>query len=227
MISVITCTIRQTSMNQVFENYVNQNWKSKELIIILNKDDMEIKEWKKRASKYLNVSVYQLPESSTLGECLNFGVKKSKYKYVAKFDDDDYYAPNYLSSMYLAFQKTNASVIGKRTCFVYYEHLKLLALHHPNLENRYTEQVAGATLMFKKDVFDKVQFSNSKAGSDVLFQRQCLKAGFKIYSTDRYNYTCVRKKNKNNHTWTINDMDLLKQCKTITITQNYKNYVGR
>ena len=42
-----------------------------------------------------NVRVYQLHEKATLGDCLNYGVIKSKYDIIAKLDDDDYYGPNY------------------------------------------------------------------------------------------------------------------------------------
>lgn len=42
MVSVITCTIREEYIENVFKNYEQQLWKDKELIIILNKDTMNL-----------------------------------------------------------------------------------------------------------------------------------------------------------------------------------------
>lgn len=45
------------------------------------------------AKKLRNIHVYRAPQHHSLGACLNHAVKKAKYSYIAKFDDDDYYAP--------------------------------------------------------------------------------------------------------------------------------------
>ncbi len=100
----------------------------KELIIILNKDDMDIEMWKERSKGNENVSIYQLPEEKTLGECLNFGIEKARYNIVAKFDDDDYYSPYYLTEAMQIFLTTDAQVVGKGKAFMYFEKEKLLTL---------------------------------------------------------------------------------------------------
>ncbi len=56
-----------------------------------------------------NVSIYQLPEEKTLGECLNFGIEMAQYDIVAKLDDDDYYSPYYLTEAMEVFTTTDAS----------------------------------------------------------------------------------------------------------------------
>jgi hypothetical protein len=80
MVSIICCTMRMDYMENVFENYENQDWEEKELIIILNRDDMDVNPWKERAKQSKSVTTYQLPEQLTLGACLNYGIKKSKYR---------------------------------------------------------------------------------------------------------------------------------------------------
>src|SRR4051812_2535789 len=96
----------------VFRNFEQQNYQEKELIIILNKNSMNIDSWKKRAEQSTNVRVYQIHEDTTLGDCLNFGVTLSKYDCIAKFDDDDYYGPKYISSMMEDFETHEADIIG-------------------------------------------------------------------------------------------------------------------
>jgi len=73
-VSIITSTIRQHNINNVFINYISQDYKNKELIVILNKNDMDISLWKKTASKYNNIRIFRLDESKSLGECLNFAI---------------------------------------------------------------------------------------------------------------------------------------------------------
>lgn len=218
MVSIITCTIRQKNIRNVFKNYKNQKFEEKELLIILNKDDMSIRKWKKRAERHKNVSIYQLPERYRLGDCLNFAIEKVKYGIIAKFDDDDYYAPNYLTQAVESLKEHNADVVGKSEFFTYLEGLKMLVVYKCAL-------IAGATLVFKKDVWKKVKFSSVKVGSDTVFKKGCMKHGFKIYVTDKYNFTYVRKVDPKDHTWIISDKKYLRRSTPVAYTKNYKPYV--
>ncbi|MGG3888372.1 glycosyltransferase [Metabacillus fastidiosus] len=221
MVSVIVCTIRQNFLDNVFQNYESQTWPDKELIIILNKDDMDINIWRDKARNYQNVSVYQLPETSTLGECLNFGVEKSKYDYIAKFDDDDYYSPFYLSKSMEIFHDPDVSLTGKNFFYVYFENEKLLVEHkrHP--------RVSGGTIIFKKDIFKKVKFPERNKGEDAIFVRNCIENGFKFCPADKFNYVCIRKNNLDHHTWKITQETLMKKKKSkiIAYTDDFKQFV--
>lgn len=97
-VSVITCTNKPIYMNNIFENYWNQTWSEKELIIILNKDDMDLAQWRRKANGDPNIFIYQLPENLSLGQCLNFAIDQTQCDFIAIFDDDDYYAPLYLNN---------------------------------------------------------------------------------------------------------------------------------
>lgn len=228
-ISIITCTKRQQYIENVFENYDAQAWKSKELIIILNNDEMNIKKYRRRARRRENVSVYNLPENKSLGECLNFGVDKSIYNYVAKFDDDDYYAPDYLTDAMHAFQKTDADVIGKYSHYVYLEASNLLLLRYPNNENKFVPYLPGATLVIRKSVFDKVRFAHRTLGEDRRFCRHCGKLGFKMFSNERYNFVAVRRENGADHTWQITEQELISTAEDLItpISRNFRAYVTK
>src|SRR5699024_5233007 len=114
MITVMTCTNRNTMMDNIFHNYAIQTMKNKELIIILNNDDMDLNVWKKEAKQYPSVFIYQMPERMMVSDCKNYAVKKATYNHIAKFDDDDYYAPSYLQSAWNAFAKhQEADIVGK------------------------------------------------------------------------------------------------------------------
>ena len=226
MVSVITCTIRNENIDQVLENYNRQSWKDKELIIILNKDSMDINHWKKKCGKFSNVRVFQLPSEQTLGECLNFGIEKANHDYIAKFDDDDYYASYYLEEAMNAFKNTNADIVGKDSYYSYITRRELLVLRMKK-QNQYVWRVAGATLVFKKSIMKKVKFTNKQnGGSDTVFQADCRKNGYKIYCTSQYNFVVIRN-NPESHTWKINEEFYLSGCRIIAITKDFKRYIER
>ncbi|NHC42357.1 glycosyltransferase [Bacillus sp. MM2020_1] len=225
MVSIITCTIREENINNVFKNYKRQSWKDKELIIILNKDSMDIDRWIKKAKKYRNVQIYQLHERAALGDCLNFGIMKSNYDIIAKFDDDDYYGPDYIKSSMDAFNNKDISIIGKSSVYIYFKNKKAL-IHVSGNENAVTDTVAGATLMFRKEVFQQVQFEKVNRAEDYFFIEECKKKGLTVYSTDRYHFAVIRN-DAEKHTWKIADNELMEWGETITYTEDFKPLVSK
>lgn len=147
MVSVITCTIRDSCMEEVFLNFDRQQDVEKELIIILNKDNMDAEKWKRRAVDSSGISIYQLPSNITLGECLNFGVEKAKYSNIAKFDDDDYYSPYYLTHSLQALRDSQASVVGKTSIFMYFKDQSLLTEFNPNKFGGQLRKMRGHTII--------------------------------------------------------------------------------
>lgn len=226
MVSVITCTIRSENMDNVFDNYAQQAFKQKELIIILNRDDMDLSSWEKKAKRYPDVSVYQVPGIKSLGECQNFAVSKATHNHIAKFDDDDYYAPLYLSEIMHAFKKTNADLVGKSQYYAYVPKFKSLVLREAGPENKFVTGLRGPTIAAKKDVFKQVQWPKITNGVDKVFQKDCLKKGYKFYSTSKFNFTYM-KKSSENHTWKISEDEFLKKCKFVCYTDDYKKIVTK
>ena len=112
-VSIMTCTNRPSRMENVIRSYLRQRYQPKELIIILNNNSMSRKEWQWRVKGYSGIKVFQLDEKVSLGECYNSAVEHASFDYVAKFDDDDYYAPNFLGGEMAAFDYTYADIVGK------------------------------------------------------------------------------------------------------------------
>lgn len=227
-ISIITCTKRYEYIDNIFRNFLRQDWDKKELIIIVNRDDISIKPYKKMAEKYNHVSVYRKDEAISLGRCLNSGVRKAKYSHVAKFDDDDYYAPRYLTEAMQLIRSKKAHVLGKRAHFVWLEGNNVLILRNPGKEYKRVSFLPGATLVFKKIVFRKVRFPNLTVGEDTKFCIRCRAKGYKVYSGGKYNFVALRRKNSKDHTWIISEKKLLSENAIIfRDVENYKKYVTR
>lgn len=235
MVSVIACTIRDTMIENVFNNFDSQLWQEKELIIILNKDNMNRSMWEEKAKGYDNITVFQLPEEKTLGDCLNFGIEKSKFDIVAKFDDDDYYSPFYLSEAMKVFNTTDAQLVGKGVSFMYFENENLLTLYiyKDGKENHAGKSfLKGGTLMFRKNLYPEIKFPSRKGsgpngtGTDRFFLRTCKRRNIKIYTTSRYNYVYIRRAKKD-HTYRKSNRILKNRSIVIEKTSNFKHLVNK
>ena len=224
-VSIITCTNKDGFINNVFKNYAAQSYKEKELIIILNGSSLNLEKWLEKAAFYKNIKVFRLDGEKTLGECLNFAVEKSGCQYIAKFDDDDYYAPEYLGDLVNCFKYTDADIAGKYSYYCYLKELRILAVRFPGLENLYSDFLSGATMVAKRKVFDRVRFKCLQKGTDTQFYRDCLVNGIRLYSSDRFNYVCVRGANSENHTWKIGHEEFLEKCSIASCTDRYEEYV--
>jgi cellulose synthase/poly-beta-1,6-N-acetylglucosamine synthase-like glycosyltransferase len=225
-VSIVTCTNKLIYMDNIFANYERQDYAEKELIIVLNNNQLSIRDWEQEAGKHSNVRVYQLDEGKRLGACLNFGVEKAALNYVAKFDDDDHYAPAYLQDMVSAFDYSGADIVGKHAHYVYFENGQILATQSPSKEQCFTSLVAGPTMIIKREVFKKVKFNPDKArGEDTQFLRDSIARGFKVYSADRFNFVRMRRAQADLHTWTKSDEEQLAYCEVVSFVKDYATHV--
>ncbi|NTZ16646.1 glycosyltransferase family 2 protein [Paenibacillus sp. JMULE4] len=227
-VTMITCTNKPDFIGNIFQNYQNQCWSIKELIIILNRDDMDVHRWKRRAKRYDHVSVYQLPQEASLGYCYNFAVEKARYDYIATFDDDDFYAPHYLTDLMHAFQYTDADIVGKLTYYLYLETKQILAIRNRFQEYKYLDAdsfLDGGKKIVKRKVYDHVRNRDVSINEDVYFCQDSMEKGFKIFSADKYNLVYLRRSNKDSHTWKEDDDTLLGWCSVAARTKRYKSRV--
>ncbi|GMK41458.1 glycosyl transferase [Paenibacillus sp. CCS19] len=224
-VSVITCTNRPDYIKRLLANYDRQKYKSKELILILNNDSMNLAKYRTKYKTRKDISIFQRPAKKALGSCLNDAIRKARYGFIARFDDDDYYSPYYLNTMMDALAESKADIVGKRACLVFLEADSKLYLRYPKKQMKQVKQIAGATLLCRKQIFNKVRFRPVSLGETVGFLRRCHNKGLKIYSTDCYHYVINRRAEKKNHTWKISDQKLKSQSRNIKLCgADYKRY---
>ncbi|MFF2446620.1 glycosyltransferase family 2 protein [Neobacillus sp. NPDC058068] len=224
MISIVTVTMRESMLELMMENFTRQNMPDKELIIILNKNDIRLE--KPAAS---NIRVFQLDEAKTLGECLNFGARQARYEVIAKMDDDDYYSPAYLTNSLRLLKETGADVIGKAAIFVYFKKDKLLSIFRLRMTHFFLKNkkvfLAGGTLVFKKEVLENVQFPHLNSGEDVHFQQECLDKRIPLYSGGYHDYVLIRYGEEHEHSWRVSEERFQKQCKKVAVTDSFEKFV--
>lgn len=221
-VSIIVCTNRPLFFGNIIENFRNQQYKIKELIIILNKNSMNLKQFQSKVRAYPNISIYKIPEKTSLGQCLNCGIAKARFSLIAKFDDDDYYSPFYLKEQVRALSRTKSDIVGKHACLVYLSATKKLIIRSPREKNKYVNFVQGGTILFSKKVTKQVRFSDRSLGEDVSFLKKCKSKGYRTFATSTYNYVYVRRKNKKRHTWKVNDLFYLRGSIPVAVTDNYR-----
>jgi spore maturation protein CgeB/SAM-dependent methyltransferase len=213
MISVVLTTNRPHYLQRCKENYTQQNYPNKELILVLNIDDISQSDVEKHFEGTDKVKIFKIPEEKNLPECLNHVLKYIEGDYWAKFDDDDIYGSNYLADSILPFSFTDADIVGKGTYFARIEGDDPLYLRHQSKEHSYVKIVCGGTLVVSRHVTDKILFNeNLSRGSDTAFLRAAHENGFRIYSGDRFNFIQMRDFNNKKHTWNISKKDYLKKC---------------
>ncbi|OPH49655.1 glycosyl transferase family 2 [Paenibacillus ferrarius] len=226
-VSIITCTNRPQFFENILRNYKKQQYKNKELIIILNNDSMSLAQYRAKTRDYDNVAIYKVPEKISLGQCLNCGIVKTRFPLIAKFDDDDYYSPFYLQEQVKALRRTQSDIVGKQACLVYLAASKKLIIRSPEEKYKYLELVQGGTILFRRRVLKKVRFSDITIGEDVTFLRKCKNKGYKTFATSPFNYVYLRRKNKKSHTWRAGDKFYLKGSKVLAVTGNYRLIADR
>ncbi len=205
--SIITPTNKVNSIQSILANYNNQILKNKELIIIINNDNIDINKFRIYIEGKPNIRIYKLPEIITLGECLNFGIEKSKYSWIARFDDDDYYGPGYLLQAANILRSDKYKIVGKSTNYYYLEEFRELGILK-KYENGLVDWISGGTICFNKEIFDIIKFRDLNYEEDYYFLKDAKENGINIYSTSRKNFIIFRSKNINDHTWKIESYEI-------------------
>lgn len=226
-VSIITCTKRPAYLQNILGNFLRQDFTPKELIIILNNNAIDLGLWRRQTAEYPQVRVLRVDEKIGQGSCLNYAANQASYNYIAKFDDDDYYSPTYLSNSVAALENSGAGLVGKASWFLYFEGSRTLALFAPGHEDTFVEKVTGATMVIRKNVLQQIRFRNLDAGEDVEFCRDCIRNNVRIYATDRYNFVGIRRLNIDSHTWQDSEERILQDCVIIARTDDYQSIASR
>lgn len=221
-VSLLTITNKAKYLETIFDNYRRMDYPSKELILVLNNNELVIDSYQKKAHNDPSIHIYQLDESVTLGECLNFAVSKSSYDYIAKVDDDDFYGKYYLTDQMNCFYLPDVSIVTKSIRFIHFEDDDSLFLFHGHGENTEVMGGGGGTIVTKKSVFDQIRFHDINCGEDDHFFLDAAKLGLKIYASNRFNYVYERHINPKDHTFVMSDLTFKNNSDEIVSDYDYR-----
>lgn len=208
-VAVIASTNRPDQLHHLFAQVGRQQGVEVELCIMQHGFILDENKLKELASEHGIVPRHILAghESLELGDCLNKLVAMSSSPYIAKMDDDDFYGEYYLYDLVQAQRFSGADLVGKQAVYVDLIGSGAKILRSPEKEHRWTEFVAGPTLFGPRETFEEFPFASRTRGEDSDFLNRLVKAGKRIYSSDRFNFVQVR--HGNSHTWEIDDLEFL------------------
>ena len=153
-------------------------------------------------------TVIESPPGTSLGTALNLGLDATSERFVAKFDDDDWYGAGYLADALRAHRYAGAGVVGKHS---YYADVADRGrwLRFPGNEFRYSSTLAGGTLVVDRDRTGSLEFEDRSLGEDRAFLAACHRRGVSTFSADRF---CFVQRRGGDNTWTISDEQFIERC---------------
>lgn len=205
--TIVMSTKRWDFFDRLVENIACQTYPRIEVIFALREawPAEKMAELETRLSQVPNierVKVLTFPETVSLGLKLNAAIAEAKGEFIAKFDDDDWYFPNYLRDMILTFDFSGADLAGKWSFPVWLEGPDKLLLRNPTHEHKLSPPfVAGPTFVARRSWLEKIPFADRSQGEDTDIIKRTLAAGGKLYSADHFNFVQFRAADVSHHTW--------------------------
>jgi hypothetical protein len=208
-VSAMVSTFRPHQLEHVFASVGTQRGVDLELVLLTHGFEVT-EEVLSQLAKRHGVKKYKFLTASqelTLGECLNLCVSASTGEVLSKFDDDDFYGPDYLLDMLNSLDFSQAAVVGKQAHYMHFLANEATILRSGHKEHRFSRLVAGPTITAARSVFESHPFEARSRGEDTRFLESVAQSGGAIYSTDRFNYCQMRR--GSGHTWDVADEELL------------------
>ena len=199
-VAVVCVSMRPELLRDVVANIVRQRHQRVRVVFVAASDDFDHDEIETAFSAIADVVIDHAPSGASLGAALNRGMARTDARFVAKFDDDDLYGPDYLSDALRAHGYAGAGVVGKHSYYARVDALDATYLRFPGNEFRYSGTLAGGTLVIDRDRVDDQRFDDISLGEDRAFLAACHRRGVSTFSTDRFNFTQVR---TGANTWSV------------------------
>ncbi|HET6430817.1 glycosyltransferase [Dyella sp.] len=199
------------------ERFRADRYPAKELVIVVHRNEADVQALRDHVRPGERVTVLQMGEQWGLGACLNLAFAHTDAPYWAKWDDDDFYGPHYLSDFMLYRRAVDFDIAGKPRAFSWYEqsgelHWDERWAARANVLRRLVDTrntgIAGATLVGHRRVLEATPFpEDRRRGTDSAFLRRAMEHGWTVLSTDPFNFVRFRAADPAFHTWQIREAE--------------------
>jgi glycosyltransferase involved in cell wall biosynthesis len=198
---VLTTRDRPRLLAVALECYRRQNYANRELIVV---DDGDRYPVEARVVEDLGGRIVRVAPGMQLGTKLNRGVEQAHGEWCQKMDDDDWYAPDFLTAMASAVLNDRKEVcrppLAILNPFLFFEVAKW------EVRRSAKHNSPGATLFFAREDWEQHPFRAVPRDEDVWFVRDQQRAGLELVLVRALeSYMAVRHKGSTQdrgHTWT-------------------------
>jgi hypothetical protein len=151
------------------------------------------------AADRVPVTWLSAPAELPFGAVLNEAAARARGDVLLKMDDDDWYGPDFVRDLLLAYGYSGADVVGTPPEFIYVEPLDVTTRRKDGTE-RYHSIVAGGTILVSRDAFSAVGgFRPLPSSVDAALLAAVNAAGGSVYRTHGHDY--VLRRGAGGHTW--------------------------
>jgi glycosyl transferase family 2 len=199
-VSVVLCTRRPEFLGFALTQLARQRQVDLELILTLHGVPADLPEVTAAVAEFDRpVTVVEVPADVPFGTALDRGVARSSGRYVAKWDDDDWYGRDFLADMLLAASYSGAQLVGCTAQFVYLAQINRTIYRAARSEQE-SRWIAGGTFVMERTAFDAVGgFPPVPRHVDKALLDALLEAGARTYCTHGLGYALHRR--ATGHTW--------------------------
>lgn len=210
--SVVCVSRRPQMLDEIVANTVRQVAVDIELVLVTNDRGFDNSDIDRALSPIRRARHIATDPDASLGECLNLGLGVATERFVAKFDDDDYYGPNFLSDSLRAHGYAGAGVVGKHTYYAEFTASGDRYLRFPGHEFSYSSTLAGGTLVIDRDRVGDLGFTEVSLGEDRAFISACHRRGVSTFAADRFSF--LQRRGAEN-TWAISEEQFRKGSEAV------------
>ena len=215
-VSVTLVSMREERLERILIDIGKQKFVSTQIVLLTHGYKLpneKIEELSKLGD--FELKVIEGDKSLILGECLNKCIDYVDNNYVVKMDDDDYYYPYFILDLYIGLSYSQAEIVGKYGFYFYLNELNLVGSRRTDKEYRNVSEVKGNGIFCETSLLNKYKFSELRYGEDSdLFERVRKNKG-RIYSIHSFDMCVFRDGDKSKHSYKVNDINFLRDAKTI------------
>ena len=190
LISAIMITrMRLKNVKIALKCFFNQSYPNKELIILCDNDEetkqyiTSIKDNRIKLVYFSKDEIRKLfPNGVTLGGLRNLSVKYTKGEYIIQWDDDDWYHPGRISSMFSMVLKKKVHLVNLGQWVLAGPEIGSYAISH------YRSEGWEGSSIFHRSIFEKVKYPEVAKSEDREFQNLLIKQGFKVFTINNVSW---------------------------------------
>lgn len=185
-VSVITPTANRPEMlRRCIEMFLKQDWEDKELIIVHEFGQLPVIPLEhtthygnnRSLTREIGLNVYTY-DNSTIGYKRNSGCSYAKGEIIIHMDDDDIYAPDYITCSVNTLINTKADLVGLNKFYFYNQaNSRAYEYHYQGGQ----KAISGATMCYWRSLWDRNKFPDISQGEDAVFCSTVLKIAYGDY----------------------------------------------